>query len=488
MHKKPIIITSIISLSTILALSGYVIVKRKNTIAKVYAVSTIQDYSFDTGIQSYGSVYESTSQSIYPSDTDVIKEVYVQQGQQVHKGDALLSYDISSLQITYAKKQIALEQAQIHLKEAQNTLQKLQNTTPQNPIETPPVPSYTKEKIHDAYTVLDQDSFTNHEYIEGDGTKENPYVFIVSQDSVMRKSFLDVDGYVSLRIYEDDVVDPEKLVSKWDFYTAKLHITQDVVAIFLDTALQDEIDTTNAPVAYTQEELHRMILQQQQEVKRADLAVRRATIDVQSQADAMGDGIVKAKSDGVISHIGNVSNPKENGKPFLTVSSQGGTIIQASVSELLLGDVKVGDQADITDWNTGNMYTGTVTKIDTFPLSNTMGMGDYANASYYPVYIQIEGENTLEASAPVNVTYSQSKTTDNILIPKAFVRYEDGSYYVMKDVEGKLVRQIVQVVGIENNYSYAISEGVSIDDYLAFPYGKEAKVGSKTKIEEGYPQ
>ena len=63
----------------------------------------------------------------------------------------------------------------------------------------------------------------------------------------------------------------------------------------------------------------------------------------------------------------------------------------------------------------------------------------------------------------------------------AFVREEDGKMYVMKrGGDGLLVKQYIEVGKISGE-GYEILSGVTTDDYLAFPYGKEVKEGAKTR-------
>ena len=62
------------------------------------------------------------------------------------------------------------------------------------------------------------------------------------------------------------------------------------------------------------------------------------------------------------------------------------------------------------------------------------------------------------------------------------MRTENGQYYVMNGT-GHLTKQIVQVGGIQYGSSYQITGGLSMDDKITFPYGKDVREGAKT--EEG---
>ena len=65
------------------------------------------------------------------------------------------------------------------------------------------------------------------------------------------------------------------------------------------------------------------------------------------------------------------------------------------------------------------------------------------------------------------------------------MRKEDGKSYVMKDDgTGHLVKQYVKTGKTIYGYAVEIKSGVTMDDYLAFPYGKTAKEGVKTNKDE----
>ena len=55
---------------------------------------------------------------------------------------------------------------------------------------------------------------------------------------------------------------------------------------------------------------------------------------------------------------------------------------------------------------------------------------------------------------------------------RAFIRTENGTSYVYKDVKGTLKKQQITVGSIVNSGYYAVvTSGLKSDDLLAFPYG-----------------
>lgn len=71
---------------------------------------------------------------------------------------------------------------------------------------------------------------------------------------------------------------------------------------------------------------------------------------------------------------------------------------------------------------------------------------------------------------------------EGIRLNQAFIRRENGNDYVMKrGADGLLVRQTVELGSIMGGDSYEILRGLSLEDSIAFPYGKAVREGAKTR-------
>ena len=70
-------------------------------------------------------------------------------------------------------------------------------------------------------------------------------------------------------------------------------------------------------------------------------------------------------------------------------------------------------------------------------------------------------------------------------MPVAYIRKDvNDKYYVYKDNNGKLQKQYVTIGQIDSGYVMEVKEGLSSEDYIAFPYGKKVREGTKTNISE----
>lgn len=195
------------------------------------------------------------------------------------------------------------------------------------------------------------------------------------------------------------------------------------------------------------------------------------------------DGCIRATLDGVVVGLLTEEDARQNKLPMLKVSDGGGFYVRGSVSELEKDKLKPGQEVTINDWNTGMMYTGTVESIGDFPIQDEgwNGMGN-PNASYYPFRVFIDGTADLQEGSYVSVTYSAAEAENGIYLENPFLRTDDGEPYVyVRGKNGKLEKRTV-TTGKSLWGSYTeIRSGLTADDYVAFPYGKNVRPGAATQ-------
>ena len=132
------------------------------------------------------------------------------------------------------------------------------------------------------------------------------------------------------------------------------------------------------------------------------------------------------------------------------------------------------------------VYTGTVKAIGDFPSSQGYwsGIGN-PNTSYYPFTVFIDGSADLQEGSYVSVTYSTSAGETGIYLENPFLRTEGGESYVyVLGSNGRLEKRTVTVgKSLWGRYTQILS-GISEEDYIAFPYGKNVKEGAKAEQTE----
>ena len=76
----------------------------------------------------------------------------------------------------------------------------------------------------------------------------------------------------------------------------------------------------------------------------------------------------------------------------------------------------------------------------------------------------------------ISFTGNMNGTDNSLYIEKTYIREENGQSYVYKVGEdGLLTKQIIQTGGSLYGYYTEVKSGLTLEDYVAFPYGKTVK-------------
>lgn len=327
------------------------------------------------------------------------------------------------------------------------------------------------------------------------GTKQNPYVFKLSENQgfVYGKLFLDnanLNQYLRFDVYTNDGEIDSSWLVRCDKFTTKQSMNEgDMYSVISHTKEEQKyVEVEQKPSqdissGYTEIELAKAIRDKKQELKTLDLDLRKAKLSLSENKALLNDGIVRAKRSGIVRNIKDLSNPIQDGSAFLEVATGQGTYIKGSISELMLNQIKVGDTISAYCWTSGETFDAKIQSIDTVPSSNSNynGSGN-PNVSYYGFEAYAKDASKIQAGEYVELTFNlSSDTTSSIWLSKAYVKQEGNKYYVLKDVHGKLKKQYVTVGKIVWGDTMEIKDGLSDTDYIAFAYSKNAKEGVKTQ-------
>lgn len=327
------------------------------------------------------------------------------------------------------------------------------------------------------------------------GTKQNPYVFKLSENQgfVYGKLFLDnanLNQYLQFDVYTNDGEIDSSWLVRCDKFTTKQSMNEgDMYSVISHTKEEQKyVEVEQKPSqdissGYTEIELAKAIRDKKQELKTLDLDLRKAKLSLSENKALLNDGIVRAKRSGIVRNIKDLSNPIQDGSAFLEVATGQGTYIKGSISELMLNQIKVGDTISAYCWTSGETFDAKIQSIDTVPSSNSNynGSGN-PNVSYYGFEAYAKDASKIQAGEYLELTFNlASDTTSSIWLSKAYVKQEGNKYYVLKDVHGKLKKQYVTVGKIVWGDTVEIKDGLSDTDYIAFAYSKNAKEGVKTQ-------
>lgn len=237
----------------------------------------------------------------------------------------------------------------------------------------------------------------------------------------------------------------------------------------------------------TSAEITQMRREQTKKVRDLYEAAQMAESEYNLMEREFNDGNVRADLDGEVVSVLTEDEARQNKQPIIKVSGGGGFYVTGSVSELEKDNLKIGQSVTVNDWNTGNVYDGQVVSIGDFPVNGNgwNGMGN-PNASYYPFRVFIDGSADLQENGYVSITYSAAQAQNGVYLENPYLRTDDGEPYVyVRGAHGKLEKRYV-TTGKSLWGSYTeIRSGLTADDYVAFPYGKNVKPGAGTQ--EGDP-
>lgn len=358
----------------------------------------------------------------------------------------------------------------------------------------------------------------------GTGTEEDPYVFLVSSAkgkvTVMGSFFNRMAGYsedgtkvvqkggswFQLEFHENDTIADfeDRKLSCTGYYLidgsllenpvymyAETEFTLDDAMKYDDTGDDDEIpddsgdgDDSTDSTTMTREDAIKI---QKNKVSSLKLDIEESNLNITKLENKVKNKLVTSKLDGTVAYIGDEATGSYNGDAFLKVKSKDGFYVTGTVSELMRDQMKEGTLLQCTSYDSGS-FEAKVLNVSDYPVDSSnnfyYGGDSNPNVSYYTFNAEIT-DQSLQFTDQDYVTISLKSnklSKGSLVVMKAFIRTENGTSYVYKDVKGTLKKQQVTVGSIVNSGYYAIvTSGLKSDDLLAFPYGNTVQEGAKTK-------
>ena len=145
----------------------------------------------------------------------------------------------------------------------------------------------------------------------------------------------------------------------------------------------------------------------------------------------------------------------------------------------------MGQTVNISSRMTGAACTGEVVEISTHPTDGDSYGGDgNPNVSYYPFKVFVSEDQQLQEGESVSISYQAVSDSDgsSLYLENMYVRTENGKSYVMaRGEDGKLEQRWVQTGKVVWDSYTQIRGGLTQEDYVAFPYGRDVVSGAKTE-------
>lgn len=205
---------------------------------------------------------------------------------------------------------------------------------------------------------------------------------------------------------------------------------------------------------------------------------------------------VVAEADGVVQSISfdNSSGSSDGSGTFMTILQTGAYKIKGQVSELEVGELEQGAEVTIhSRIDDSKTWTGTISQVDTNGAvsdsdENSMNSGDQNTentASKYTFYVVPDTQDGMMIGQHVYITIGKQETDNGIWLNADYVvRDGDTAYVWLANTNGVLEKRTV-TIGRHNEEAntYEITDGLTLDDYLAFPTD-DCKEGEKTTVSQ----
>ena len=272
-------------------------------------------------------------------------------------------------------------------------------------------------------------------------------------------------------------------------FAADMDFGAETISLPAETEPQDGSSLGLLPEGgtYTKEELAEAVQRQEERLADLRLDLKQSELKIRSTEKAVEEGAVLAKISGVVKKAGDPSNPPGDGSAFLQVASTEGMYIRGGISELLLDQIREGDLVNVSAGQSGTCCQAEIREISPYPDESGMFSGIYGavSASMYPFIAYVsEGGDTLISQEWVQMDAAGSgmeQPSDALYLWKAFILEEEGRQYVyLRDEKGKLRKREI-TTGRRVGEGCEVLSGVSWEDWLAFPYGKEVRNGAATR-------
>lgn len=234
------------------------------------------------------------------------------------------------------------------------------------------------------------------------------------------------------------------------------------------------------------------------DLKEAELNLQAKEREVAQSEAVLQNAVVVSPVTGRVTAI-NEGGYDNYGNPlaYMTIQQTGSFRIKGTLGELQRGGIMEGSRMKIVSRTDENVFwTGTVTLVDYESPSqgneNQMYYGmstdSMASSSKYPFYVELDSTDGLLLGQHVymELDTGEEEQTPALSISSAFICYdEDGTTYVWAEKVGKLEKRPVTL----GEYNFMtdmqeILEGLTEEDYIAFPDGELCVEGASTTRNE----
>ena len=247
--------------------------------------------------------------------------------------------------------------------------------------------------------------------------------------------------------------------------------------------------TGTAKLQYTVE-----IQTAQVDLKEAELKLKNKEDEVKKAQELLDNSTVTSPIAGRVQKINENNTTDQNGNPaaYITIQQSGSYRVKGVLGELQRGGLKEGDRVKLTS-RTGEdtVWTGSITLVDyenpsqgsEYDRYYGMSSDEMTSASKYPFYVALDSTDGLMLGQHLYIELDTgTEEAPGVGLSGSFLCYnEDGSAYVWAEKNGKLEKRAVTLGEYDPMTDVQkITEGLSLEDYVAFPDPELCTPGAPT--------
>ena len=227
--------------------------------------------------------------------------------------------------------------------------------------------------------------------------------------------------------------------------------------------------------------------------KEAELKLKTKEDEVKKAQELLDNSTVTSPITGRVQKINENDTTASDGKPaaYITIQQSGAYRVKGVLGELQRGSLKEGDRVKLVPRTEENAaWTGTVTLVDyENPTQGSdtdrysgMSSDEMTSASRYPFYVELDSTDGLMLGQHLYIELDTGTDAPGVGISGTFLCYnEDGSAYVWAEKGGKLEKRAVTLGDYDPMTDVQkITEGLSLEDYIAYPDPELCKSGAPT--------
>ena len=227
--------------------------------------------------------------------------------------------------------------------------------------------------------------------------------------------------------------------------------------------------------------------------KEAELKLKTKEDEVKKAQELLDNSTVVSPITGRVQKINENDTTGSDGKPaaYITIQQSGAYRVKGVLGELQRGSLKEGDRVKLVPRTEENAaWTGTVTLVDYENPTQGSDTDRYygsssdemTTASRYPFYVELDSTDGLMLGQHLYIELDTGTDAPGVGISGAFLCYnEDGSAYVWAEKGGKLEKRAVTLGDYDPMTDVQkITEGLSLEDYIAYPDPELCRSGAPT--------